>query len=45
MNVMIYIKWLTDWTGRTSDAPSLITTLINLFLGLGKAVDLIFLFP
>lgn len=29
MNLMIILKWLTDWTGRESLAPGVITQMIN----------------
>lgn len=38
MDVMIFIKWATDWTGREGSAPSLVTLLMNIFLGLGTVV-------
>ena len=36
MIIMIFIKWTTDWTGNLSNAPSIITTLMNIFLNLGS---------
>lgn len=36
MNVMIFIKWSTDWTVNSSQSPSIITTLMNLFLKVGS---------
>ncbi len=33
---MIFIKWATDWTGNLANAPSIITTLMNIFLNLGS---------
>lgn len=38
MDVMIILKWTTDWSGREKDAPSLITQLMNIFLSLGSVV-------
>ena len=38
MIVMIFIKWSTDWTGRSDYAPSLITQLMNIVLKLGDLV-------
>lgn len=38
MNVMIFIKWATDWTGNEGKAPSLITQLMNIFLKFGSVV-------
>lgn len=29
MDLLIIVKWLTDWTGREGDAPSIITQMIN----------------
>ena len=29
MDLMIIIKWLTDYTGRENEAPSIITQMIN----------------
>lgn len=36
MDLMIFMKWLTDWNGRTNLAPNITSTLLNLFLKLGK---------
>lgn len=33
---MIYIKWLTNWTGITDKAPSLISQLLMIFLSTGS---------
>ena len=38
MIIMIFIKWSTDWTGRSDLAPSLITQLMNIVLKLGDIV-------
>jgi V-type H+-transporting ATPase subunit a len=38
MCLLIIVKWLTDWTGRTDRAPSIIGIMIAMFLGQG-AVD------
>lgn len=38
MIVMIFAKWLTNWTGIESRAPSIITLLMNIFLKLGSVV-------
>lgn len=32
MIIMIFIKWSTDWTGKSDKAPSIITLLMNIFL-------------
>lgn len=36
MDLMIFIKWLTDWTGKTNLAPNITSTLLNLFLKFGQ---------
>jgi len=36
MDVMIFIKWSTDWTSNTSQAPSVISLLMNIFLKFGS---------
>ena len=36
MDLMIISKWLTDWTGREHEAPSIITQMINMFLKGGQ---------
>lgn len=36
MIIMIFIKWATDWTNNLSKSPSIITTLMNIFLNLGS---------
>lgn len=39
MNSLIVMKWLTDWAKEgTSNAPSLINYMLNLFLKLGNTV-------
>jgi hypothetical protein len=32
MDIMIFVKWGISWHMRESQAPSLISTLINMFL-------------
>lgn len=39
MLVMIYYKWLTDWSGDPSKAPSIITIMINIFIKNGSVGD------
>ena len=39
MDFLIFFKWTVDWTGNTANAPSIITTMINLPLGLGQTQD------
>lgn len=36
MDILIILKWLTDWTGKENMAPSVITQMINMFLNGGK---------
>ncbi len=36
MIIMIFIKWATDWTQNLAKSPSIITTLMNIFLNLGS---------
>jgi V-type H+-transporting ATPase subunit a len=36
MDALIIIKWLTDYSGREHDAPSIITTMINIALNGGR---------
>ena len=36
MCIMIFIKWATDWSTNSSQSPSIITTLMNIFLKLGS---------
>lgn len=36
MDLMIIIKWLTDYTGRENEAPAIITQMINMFLNGGE---------
>ena len=52
MDIMIILKWLTDWSGREGQAPSVITQMINIALKggeingtplLGSAEDQMFL--
>lgn len=38
MNIMIFIKWGTDWSQDTSKAPSIISLLMKIFLN-GGSVD------
>lgn len=35
MDWLIYAKWLTDFTGRENQAPSIITIMINMALNGG----------
>ena len=45
MDLLIVIKWLTDWTASVgvSNAPSIITIMIDIPLKLGQLVFLIYL--
>ena len=36
MDVLIIIKWLTNYSGHEHDAPSIITTMINIPLNGGR---------
>ena len=36
MNLLIYIKWATDWSSDTSKAPSIISQLLMIFLNNGS---------
>ena len=36
MDLMIIVKWLTDFTGKENSAPSVITTMINMALAGGE---------
>lgn len=36
MDFMIIIKWLTNWEGKEAHAPSVITTMIDMCLNMGK---------
>ena len=36
MIALIYIKWLTDWTGNLSNAPSIISILMGMALNNGS---------
>jgi len=38
MIVLIFIKWGTDWTGKTHMAPSLISQMLSIFLSFGSVV-------
>ena len=36
MVILIFIKWNTDFTGRTSEAPSILNTMLHYGLGFGQ---------
>ena len=36
MDLLIVVKWLTNYTGHTDQAPSIITTMVGMFLGGGE---------
>ena len=38
MDILIIIKWFTDYAGRTDRAPSVIVTVVNFFLDNGKVL-------
>lgn len=39
MDILIMAKWKTDWHGREDRSPSIIATMINMFLGGGAIPD------
>ena len=39
MDFLIIKKWLTDWTGREAEAPSIISTMIAMFLKFGEVPE------
>lgn len=39
MDLMIFVKWLTDFTHRENAAPSVIASMINMFLNGGVVED------
>lgn len=39
MDSLIVLKWLFPWEGRTAEAPSIITTMIGMFLKFGEIPD------
>ena len=39
MDFLIIQKWLTDWTGREASAPSIISTMIAMFLRFGEVPE------
>ena len=42
MDLLIILKWLTNYEGRLSEAPNIITAIINMFIGFGKTTNLVF---
>jgi len=36
MDYIIIVKWTTDWDGREGMSPSIIATMIGMFLGGGE---------
>ena len=36
MDFLIVVKWLTNYTGKTEQAPSIINTMVAMFLGGGE---------
>ena len=36
MDLLIVIKWLTNYNGKTDQAPSIINTMVAMFLGGGE---------
>jgi V-type H+-transporting ATPase subunit a len=39
MDLLIILKWLTDYSGKENEAPSIITTMIAVFLEGGKVPE------
>jgi len=39
MDMLIVIKWLTNWEGRTATAPSVISTMVDMFLNGGNPTN------
>ena len=39
MDLLIIAKWLTDWTGREGKAPSIIQTMIAMFINFGAVPE------
>ena len=39
MDILIMAKWLTDWQGKENRSPSIISSMINVFLGGGLIPD------
>lgn len=45
MDLMIFVKWLTNFSGRENAAPSVIASMINMFLNGGvveESIDPLF---
>lgn len=42
MDLLIIMKWATNYDADTSKAPNIITAIINMFIGFGKTTDLVF---
>lgn len=38
MDLLIILKWTTDWTGHEKNAPSIVANMIGMTLGGGKVV-------
>ena len=36
MDILIYAKWATDFTNHESEAPSIISIMIGIFLNFGE---------
>lgn len=39
MNVLIITKWMTDWSGNESQAPSVVAIMINMVLNFGDVPE------
>jgi hypothetical protein len=42
MDFLIIYKWIKYWDPVTSNPPSIITTMVNMVLKLGKTVNIIY---
>lgn len=40
MNALIITKWLTDWSGNESQAPSVVAIMINMVLNFGEVPEI-----
>lgn len=43
MDFLIVLKWLTDWNGNRNPPPSIISTMMNIGLKMGKTVTFCFI--
>ena len=45
MDLLIVIKWLTDFGSETHNAPGIISIMLSMFLGGGEVTEGVALFP